>query len=79
MSYPADPARPPEGFVPGVMPFFDVGEQTYLVTRPSSDHPNAVYWPDGKSEVSDSLGAFFKDLYLRAGFYRDGTRTVGGR
>jgi hypothetical protein len=67
---PSEPARPAEGFMPGVMPFFDVGEQTYLVMRPSSSQPDAVYWPDGKSKVSDELEAFFKDLYQRAGFYR---------
>src|SRR5262245_57168076 len=47
------PARPAEGFVEGALPFFDIGENSYLVLRPDSATPNRVYWPDGKKVISD--------------------------
>ena len=65
-----NPARPYEGFVDGVLPFFDVGENTYLVLLPRSDSPNRVYWPDGKQIIAEDLYEFFKELHRHAGFYR---------
>jgi antitoxin YxxD len=66
-----DPWRPSEGFVEGGLPFFDVGENTYLVLLPNSETPSRVHWPDGKGVVSDDLSSFFFKLSQRAGFYRD--------
>ncbi len=63
--------RPYEGFVKGVMPFFEVGESTYLVVRPKSSSPNTVFWPDGKQVISETLSQFFQSLYKNAGFYRN--------
>jgi len=65
-----NPARPLEGFTTNAIPFFDAGENTYLVLLPHSEKPNRVYWPDGKQVVSESLDEFFRSLYHRAGFYR---------
>jgi hypothetical protein len=63
--------RPYEGFVTGVVPFFDCGDGTYLVVKSHSANPNAVYWPSGRDseKVTESLEAFFSQLYERAGFY----------
>ena len=65
-----NPARPAEGFMNGVMPFFDIGENSYLVLRPESGKPNRVYWPDGKKAIANDLQAFFENLRQEAGFYR---------
>lgn len=65
-----NPARPGEGLPQGVMPFFDVGENTYLVVRPQSSKPNRVYWPGGKALIAESLQKFFESLHRNAGFYR---------
>jgi hypothetical protein len=65
-----NPLRPGEGFMEGVMPFFDVGESSYLVLRPASVSPNRVYWPDGKEVISETLQEFFNRLHEQAGFYR---------
>jgi hypothetical protein len=69
--------RPYEGFVEGVLPFFDCGEGTFLVLRPRSSNPNAVYWPSGveSQRITSSVISFFDELYERAGFYRE--RGVG--
>ena len=65
-----DPWRPNEGFGEGAIPFFDVGENTYFVVIPKMKSSGAVYWPDGKQVVTDSLDEFFSELEMHAGFYR---------
>ncbi len=67
---PDNPLRPDEGFVEGVLPFFDVGESTYLVVRPKSSTPNKVFGPDGKKMIAKSVESLFEQLYHRAAFYR---------
>ena len=66
----ADPQRPPEGFANGAIPFFDVGERTYLIVRPAHDRSNAVFWPDGERLVAESTLDFFLRLHSKAGFYK---------
>jgi antitoxin YxxD len=66
-----NPWRPREGFVDGAIPFFDVGEDTYLVLLPQSDVPSRVYWSDGKQVVTESVEEFFNELHQHAGFYLD--------
>ena len=74
---PTNPAAPAEGFVDDVLPFFDTGENTYLVLCPFSDNPNSVYWPDGEELISDSLEEFFAKLQQRAAFYRGDSSSAG--
>jgi len=54
------------------MPFFDCGDGTFLVMKPLSDQPNAVFWPSGleSQRVANSLEEFFYKLYEHADFYR---------
>ena len=63
--------RPYEGFLKGVMPFFDVGENTYLVLRPKSRTPNKVFWPDGKETIAETFHEFVERLHKNADFYRN--------
>ena len=52
----------------GHMPFFEVGDSTsYLVMRPESDTPNAVYWYD--TLIEDSLETFIWKLYHESPIY----------
>jgi hypothetical protein len=74
---PSDLARPREGFPEGVMPFFDLGESTYLVLRPTSTHPHRVYWPGGKEVITETVVEFFTKLYRNASFYRDKSASSG--
>jgi antitoxin YxxD len=62
--------RPPEGFPNGGIPFFDVGDYTYLVIKATPSTPDGVFWPDGKKLVSKSLTEFFESLYRDAKFYK---------
>lgn len=66
-----DAFRPPEGFLKGVMPFFDVGSGTFLVLKPRMKKSNRVYWPDGKTLVAEDLYEFFERLHRQADFYRE--------
>src|SRR5262245_13247416 len=45
---PASVQRPPEGFPEGVIPFFDLGNYTYLVIKSTPVSPDSVFWPGGK-------------------------------
>jgi hypothetical protein len=69
----SEPYRPHEGFLNGVMPFFDLGESTFLVLKPKTTLPNRVFWPDGVKVVSESLIEFFEELYVHADFYHKST------
>jgi len=60
---------PREGFSPEVLPFFDVGDGTFLVLKIESESDPAVYWPDGKTRVAQDLGQFFRELYKDPSFY----------
>lgn len=61
--------RPSEGFPKGVIPFFDIGDNAYLVMQPQSDTPNRVYWPGGRQIVAETLKEFFEQLQSHARFY----------
>jgi hypothetical protein len=60
---------PSEGFGEGEIPFFEVGDQLYLVVRPTSVLPNQVCWPFG-DHVADSLVEFTENLARDARFYQ---------
>jgi len=64
------PTRPAEGFPKGVIPFFDIGENSYFVLSLSDSDPHAVYWPGARKPVAVSVQKFFQQLYCHAGFYR---------
>src|ERR1041385_4245620 len=66
---PLHAARPGEGFAPGAVPFFDLGERNYLILFPSASHPNRVFKCDGHTVVSDDLVEFFDKLFVSADFY----------
>lgn len=55
---------PEEGFDEGEMPFFEVGDGSFLIMKPVSENPDAVYWSYGPM-VSLSLGEFVSELYYR--------------
>ena len=61
--------RPYEGFPAGAMPFFDLGNSSYLLLFPNSPTPNAVYRSNGSTCVSNSLREFYDHLFEHAEFY----------
>ncbi|MCI0430162.1 MAG: SMI1/KNR4 family protein [Rhodospirillales bacterium] len=60
---------PAEGFLPGLVSFFDVGDDTYLVLKIKEPCDSAVYWPNGKRKVADTLEEFFIRLHENPSFY----------
>lgn len=61
---------PPEGFLPGDLPFFDAGAGRFLVMRPQSDTPSAVFRDTGAERpIAPNLLQFVNDLELDAGFF----------
>lgn len=60
---------PAEGFLPGLVPFFDLGEDTYLVLKIMEPSDSAVYWPNGKRKVAGTLEEFFIRLHENPSFY----------
>jgi antitoxin YxxD len=68
--------RPGEGFPPGVIPFFDIGENSYLVVALLGS--NRVYWPGARKLIAESPQDFFQQLYRHAGFYRKHLMGIGG-
>lgn len=61
---------PSEGFLAGDLPFFDAGGGRFLVVRPSSSMPRAVFRDSGESEpVADNLVAFCRGLEKDPAFY----------
>jgi hypothetical protein len=67
---PTSVQRPPEVFPGGGVPFFDLGDYTYLVIKATPDAPDGVFWPDGKRPVSKSVAEFLESLYRDAKFYK---------
>ncbi len=67
---PASVQRPPEGFPGGGIPFFDLGDYTYLVIKATPDAPDGVFWPHGERLVSKSFAEFLESLYRSAKFYK---------
>ena len=61
-------SRPSEGFKEGEIPFFEVGDQLYLVLRPSRTHLHHVAWPYGKIICND-LVEFTNRLAENPRFY----------
>ncbi|WP_409995877.1 SMI1/KNR4 family protein [Halomonas sp. DP4Y7-2] len=51
------------------LPFFDMGSYSYLVLRPRSENPNAVYFPYDKKPVCFSFCEFVSRLYQDTTFY----------
>jgi antitoxin YxxD len=60
--------RPSEGFNHGEIPFFEVGDQLYLVLCPISSQSAHVCWPYGH-KISDSLLEFTERLASNPRFY----------
>ena len=60
---------PREGFLPGLLPFFEVGDGTFLVLKIDADSDPGVYWPDGRNRVAPDLARFFHALYKDPSFY----------
>ncbi|MCP4593042.1 MAG: hypothetical protein GY842_20095 [bacterium] len=50
-------------FAEGDLPVFEVGDQSFLVMRPGSNTPNAVYW-DAGDPVCSSFARFIHRLYF---------------
>src|SRR5262249_49419088 len=61
---------PSEGFDDGEIPFFEVGDQLYLVLRSSDALPAQVAWPIG-DRIADDLIEFTKRLAANPRFYHD--------
>ena len=49
--------------------FFDMGDFMYLVVRPFSNLPNAVYYPRDSNPVSEDFESFIASLYRNTTFY----------
>lgn len=49
--------------------FFDNGNQCFIVLRPLSDNPNAVYYPYDKIPIAASFNQFILRLYENYTFY----------
>lgn len=54
---------PEEGFDEGELPFFEVGDQLFLVMRPASACPSGVYWPFG-DVIEEDFERFVRRLYF---------------
>ena len=59
----AEASAPPEGFEDGDLPIFEVGDQLFLVMKPATTRPDAVYWMYGE-EVAPSFEDFVRRLYF---------------
>ncbi len=53
----------------GELPFFDIGSYSYLVLRPYSTAPNAVYRPYDQKPIAGSFDEFVLRLYQDTIFY----------
>jgi hypothetical protein len=61
---------PPEGFLAGDLPFFDAGGGCFLVVRPNSRRPLAVFRDSGDNEpVASDVVEFCRRLARDPGFY----------
>jgi len=56
---------------PDELVFFDMGSYMYLVVRPFSDQPNAVYYPRDQKPVAADFNDFVFKLYQNTTFYLD--------
>jgi hypothetical protein len=56
----------------GDLPFFDIGSHSYLVMRPFSENPDAVYWPYDTSPISQNIWEFVDSLLTNPRFYHGG-------
>lgn len=61
---------PSEGFDDGELPFFEIGDQLYLVIRVSDNGYGQVCWPFG-DVVCNDLVAFVTELAIDPGFYNE--------
>ena len=63
---------PVEGFLAGDLPFFDAGGGRFLVIRPESSLPSAVFRDSGEIEpVAETLEGFCRALDRNPVFYLD--------
>lgn len=69
---------PSEGFAANELPFFEVGDQLYLVLRPDGNHPNAVCWSRG-DRVVDDVQAFVRRLTNDPRFYHSNATSRDGQ
>ena len=56
-------SAPLEGFEEGDVPVFEVGDQLFLVMRPSTAKPDAVYWMYGE-QVAPTFEDFVRRMYF---------------
>ncbi len=67
----AEVPAPPEGFEDGTLPIFEVGDQLFLVIKPTTTKPDAVYWMYGE-EVAPTFEDFVRRLYFEdPDYFRD--------
>jgi hypothetical protein len=59
--------RPPEGFDPNKMPFFEVNLHSFLTMKPRAANPNIVY--NGRGQPLGDLEEFMAKLYSHAKFW----------
>ena len=58
-----------EDFVPGDLPFFEIGESSsFMIMKLNSDNPNAV-WYMGYEKIEDSFEEFIRKLYYEGPSY----------
>lgn len=55
----------------GDLPFFDMGIHSYLVMRPNSDDPDAIYWPYDAVPISKDIWEFTNRLLTDPRFYHN--------
>jgi hypothetical protein len=53
----------------GDLPFFDMGSHSYLVMRPNSAAPDAIYWPYDPVPISKDIWDFSNRLLTDPRFY----------
>lgn len=61
------------------LPFFDIGSHSYLVMRPNSADPDAIYWPYDAVPISKNIWDFADRLLTNPRFYHDTASSEGGR
>lgn len=55
----------------GDLPFFDIGSHSYLVMRPCSAAPDAIYWPYDAVPISENIWDFAERLLTNPRFYHE--------
>ena len=55
----------------GDLPFFDMGSHSYLVMRPGTNNPDAIYWPFDAVPISENIWDFAERLLANPRFYHE--------